>query len=111
MRRLAADRRLSSCRGVGNQRAPGTTCPRPPGFGNRRVQSSRERRECWCRAVPAQLLHNVEEIDIGAKRGERPEEQSEIPLAGESVGEGTRVGSVHVPVAPVRGDGFEMGKL
>ena len=58
-----------------------------------------------------QLVHPIEKIDIGAKRGERPEEQSEIPLAGESVGEGARVGDVHSPVAPVRRNGFEMDKL
>ena len=79
--------------------------------GDRRVESCRERGEGGRGAVPSQLVHVVEERDVGPERGERSEQQRAVALARERVREGARVGGVHVPLAPVRGDGFEMAKL
>src|SRR6202140_5121330 len=85
-RSIAAYRRLSPCRGSKNWCAPGTTRYRLPIFGTRRVQSGRE-------------------------RSERTKEQCLFSLARESIRQAARVGDVHVPLAPVHGDGFEMNKF
>src|ERR1700690_4401994 len=89
----------------------GSHGPGAPALGNGCVQSSREFSEGGCGAVPAQLVHVVEERDVGPKRGKRAKEQRALQLAAKSVCERTRVGGVHVPLAAVQWDGFEMDKL
>src|SRR4030088_635576 len=111
MRRLVASRGLSLRCGIDNPCAWRATGRWPTGFGNGGVQSSREIGEGGSGTVPAQLLYIVEEHDVGPERSEPAKKQHAVQSAEESVCEGTRIGGVHPPLQPVRGNGYEMGKL
>ena len=80
-------------------------------FGRRRVQSSSERVERGCRPIPAQLVHVVEERDVSPESGESAKKHCALPFAAKSVSEGTRVSGLAAPLAPVRGNRFDMEKL
>jgi hypothetical protein len=89
-------------------RFSGSHGPGTPALGNGCIQSCPEFGEAGRGAHPAQLVHIFEERDVSAEGGERAKEQRALPLAGESGCEDTRVGGIHVPLATVWRDGFEM---
>src|ERR1700722_6111754 len=53
------------------------------GFGARRVESLCNRVQAGRGAVPSQLIHVLEERDVGPERGERSEQQRPVALARE----------------------------
>src|SRR5437016_6180000 len=77
-------------------------------FGNGCVEPCPQCVEAWFGAVPLQLVHVVKECDVGSKGGERSKQQSALALGCQRAGEGAGVGGVHMPVAPVLRDGFEV---
>src|SRR5580658_3652793 len=74
---------------------------RSPGFRDRGVQPGCKHGKSGCGAVPAQLVHIVEELYVGPERGERAKQKCVVPLTGESIGESARVGHVYMPVSPI----------
>src|SRR5271157_306740 len=82
-----------------------------PFSGTRRVQSSCKRVKSSCGSVPAQLIHVVNERNVGAERGQCPKKQCTVPFAAKRTCKGARVGGVHAPLAAVARDGFEMKEL
>src|SRR4029453_13032483 len=80
------------------------------GCSGRGIERGRQRGETLGRALPAQYLDVFEHGYVGAQRGERAEEKRAIPLARERVGERRGTRSVHVPLAPVGGNGLEMAE-
>src|ERR1700693_4399843 len=101
MRRLATYTRLSSRCGSKN---------RSTSVGDRGVQPGCKRSESGCGALPAQLVHIVEECDVSPKCGECTKKQCVFPLPRQGVCEG-RVGHFYMPLKVVRGNGFEMAEL
>ena len=76
----------------------------PSRFSDRSVESRRKRVEALLWSHPSKLLDVIKKGDIGAQGGEGSEQQRLFSLAGQSRGKGTRIGCVHMPLAPIRGD-------
>ena len=72
----------------------------PPGRGDRRVESCRERSEGRRGAVPSQVIHVVKERNAGSQRGQGSEQQRAVAPARERACKGARVGGVNPPLAP-----------
>ncbi len=78
---------------------------------NRGIQSCRKGVEKRCGTVPSQPVHVVEKRNVGPERRQSPKKQCTVQFPGESARERTRVGDIHVPLAIVLRNGFEMDKL
>src|SRR5438309_3033127 len=80
-------------------------------FRSCRVQSSRHCVEGVCWSIPAQLVHVIEEYDVGSKRGQCAKKHRAVSLPLKSVCEGKWVDDVHAPLAVVQRNGFKMEKF
>lgn len=57
----------------------------PPAFREGRIQASCEQVESGCWTFPAQLVHVIEEYDVGSERGEPSKKQRAVPFAAKSI--------------------------
>jgi hypothetical protein len=106
-----AETRVIDVLRIGGPTWSATDGPLAAVFRRRSVQSSSKRVEGWGRAIPAQLVHVVEERDVSLECSESPKKQCALPFAAKSACGGARVGGVHAPRVAIRRNGFDMEKL
>src|SRR3984957_5627992 len=83
----------------------------PLRLGFRRVEPCTQCGETRRWSVPSQLLHVVEERDVGPQRGECSKQHRLLALLGERMCQSAGAGCVHVPLAPVHRYRFQMAEL
>src|SRR5713101_6799152 len=83
----------------------------PPDFGSCCIQPGRQFVKPRVRSHPLQLIHILEQPEVGSEGGQSSKKNRPIPLAAKSIGEGASVRGVHAPFTAVLGNGFEMQKL